>query len=112
MKVKLTKQKHFQGHRLSLVKNREYLVIGIEADDYRIMASENDIKPYLYDKSYFDITDNSKPNFWVCSKEDGLNYCYPPEWNYPGFFEDIHDERKKTLIIFKEGLKKYYGIEL
>ncbi|MFH1932434.1 MAG: hypothetical protein ABIN18_12715, partial [Pseudomonadota bacterium] len=49
------------------------------------------------------------PDFWICQYgEDGERYCYPPEWNEVGFFEDYHDGISEVRERFWNLLKFYY----
>jgi hypothetical protein len=47
-----------------------YVVIGIEADDYRILNDQG--RPYLYPSRLFRIIDSSKPKDWVT--EQGVRW--------------------------------------
>lgn len=92
---------------------RVYEVLGIEADDYRILNDElaqpDGNRPFLFEPECFDIVDPREPDFWPCDKgEDGERYCYPPEWSRVGFFEDFHDGDARVVAIFWDGVKKYY----
>ena len=101
------------GRKLSLTIGRIYEVLGIEANDYRILTDE-DQKPYgndpvLYEPECFEVVDPLEPDFWQCEYgEDGERYCYPKEWALIGFFEDYHDGVPETQEEFWNGLKKYY----
>ena len=96
-----------------LTIGQEYEVLGIEADDYRILCDPH-AKPFgnvpcLYDPSCFRIIDPDEPSFWVCQiGDDGERYCYPPDWNEVGFFEDFFDGVESAVIQFWDGLKKYH----
>ena len=101
------------NRQLSLTLGREYEVLGIEGDYYRILSDEeatpygND--PVLYEPECFSITDPREPDFWICKiGEDGERYCYPPEWSEPGFFEDYHDGKEEVRSVFWRGVKCYY----
>jgi hypothetical protein len=113
VKVKPIKTIAPDGRDLSLTLEREYEVLGIEADDYRILNDPetwpygND--PVLFEPECFEITDHTVPAFWVCSTGvDGEQYCYPPEWNEVGFFEDYHERVESVRKQFWEDLKRYY----
>ncbi len=46
-----------------LTPDQPYFVIGIEADNYRIL---NDCgRPYLYPPDLFEIVDSREPNIWI-----------------------------------------------
>jgi len=91
MRVRVVKTEQDGGSIIwSLTMGREYEVIGIEADWYRIVDDRAD--PILFDPACFDVVDPSLPSFWRCDVGDeGERYCYPVEWNKPGFFEAYHD---------------------
>jgi len=113
MKVSPIKLKDSEGYSLSLTIDRIYEVLGIEADTYR-MLTDPESKPYgndpvLYDPDCFRIVDPQEPDFWICQYgEDGERYCYPPEWNEVGFFEDYHDGIHEVRERFWNFLKFYY----
>jgi hypothetical protein len=88
--------------------NKEYEVIGIEGDYYRILNNEKE--PCLYSPECFEILDDSKPKFWVTEVgADGEEYSYPQSWHGVGFFEDYFDDVKKVVDQFQEEYKKYYN---
>lgn len=73
-----------------LTLNQPYFVIGIEANDFRILNDQG--KPYLYSFDLFQIVDSNEPKNWITEYgEDGERYSYPPELNEVGFFEDFFD---------------------
>src|SRR5713101_2947006 len=76
-----------------------YVVIGIEADDLRIL---NDAcRPFLYSRNLFSLVDTKEPIDWVTEfGEDGERYSYPPPLNKSGFFEDFFDEKRKAVATF------------
>jgi hypothetical protein len=99
--------------RHSLTVGREYEVLGIEADYYRVLNDPetwpygND--PVLFHPSGFRLLDAKEPSFWVCQiGEEGERYCYPPEWSEPGFFEDYHDRVEVVRQRFWDDLRHYY----
>ncbi len=113
MIVKLIKKTGDDGRILSLTINREYEVLGIEADNYRILDDENNLPygndPVLFEPECFRIIDSTEPDFWICYfGEEEERYCYPIEWNKIGFFEDYHDGNELVRKIFLDGLKLYY----
>ena len=82
-----------------------YQVIGIEADDFRII--NNDGSPYLYPACLFEIIDPHEPDDWITEfGEDGERYAYPAELNRPGFFEDYFDGDEQTIATFRHFLAK------
>jgi hypothetical protein len=91
MKVALNRRgRAIRRRAYALTAGRDYIVIGIEAGDYRIVDDTQ--SPYLYPNGWFAIVDPEEPTFWVTSYgDDGERYAYPPELNEPGFFEDYFD---------------------
>ena len=76
-----------------------YAVIGIEADDYRLLNDHG--RPYLYPRALFEVTDAREPVDWVSEVgEEGERYAYPPPLNEPGFFEDFFDEDTRAVATF------------
>lgn len=113
MKVKPTRTTTPDGRDLSLTIGREYEVLGIEGDWYRILRDPETLPfgndPVLFEPECFEITDPTIPAFWVCSTgEDGEQYCYPPKWNQIGFFEDYHEGDEAVRKQFWEDLQRYY----
>ncbi len=82
-----------------LSADQPYFVIGIEADDYRIL---NDFgKPYLYPAHLFEVIDQREPSIWITEYgEEGERYSYPPVLNETGFFEDYFDGQDEALSKF------------
>jgi len=82
-----------------LSEGQPYFVIGIEADEYRLL---NDVgKPYLYPSELFDVVDSRQPQDWITELgEDGERYAYPPPLNEVGFFEDFFDHKPEQISIF------------
>jgi len=115
MKIKPTKNEAADGTELSLTIGREYEVLGMEADSFRIL-NDPDTKPsgnnpVLFEPDCFEVSDPTEPSFWVCSVgEDGERYCYPKEWNNPGLFEDYHDGVQEVRKKFWEDLRRYYPL--
>lgn len=113
MKVVPIKFIDSEGYTLSLSLDRVYEVLGIEADYYRLL-NDPEKKPYgndpvLFEPECFKIVDPQEPEFWICEfGEEGERYCYPPEWNRIGFFEDYHDRVTEVRQIFWSVLKHYY----
>ena len=62
---------------LDLTSGQEYAVIGVEADDFRLLNDRG--QPYLYPHQLFEIVDPLEPEDWVIEVgEDGERYAYPP----------------------------------
>lgn len=82
-----------------------YHVVGIEADDFRIVNNEG--LPYLYSPHLFLVVDESEPEDWLTEYgEEGERYSYPPELNSPGFFEDYFDDDQKAIAAFRQYLAR------
>src|SRR5438552_1958742 len=96
MIVKLKKRN--SGYR-DLTFDQPYVVIGIEADDLRILSDAG--RPFLYPANLFAILDAHEPSDWVTEfGEDRERYSYPPPLNKSGFFEDFFDEKRKAIVTF------------
>ena len=68
-----------QNHRKypDLTPDQPYPVIGIEADDLRILNDQG--RPFLYPRELFAVVDAQEPSDWVNEwGEDGERYAYPP----------------------------------
>lgn len=82
-----------------LTPEAPYLVIGVEADDYRVLNDEG--RPYLYPAELFEIEDPSEPEDWVEEHgDDAERYAYPPPLAAIGFFEDFFDAKKEAVTTF------------
>lgn len=82
-----------------LTFGQPYVVIGIEADQFRILNDAG--RPFLYSPELFRVVDSNEPNDWVTEfDQDRERYSYPPSLNKPGFFEDFFDEKRKAVVTF------------
>jgi hypothetical protein len=82
-----------------LTSGQPYVVIGIEADDLRILNDQG--RPYLYPPELFEIVDAHEPADWVSEVgADGERYAYPPPLNLAGFFEDFFDDQRQAVATF------------
>src|SRR5688500_14543164 len=82
-----------------LTAGHPYLVIGIEADDFRILNDQG--RPYLYPSRLFTVVDRREPEDWETELgEDGERYAYPAPLNGAGFFEDFFDGEVKAVSAF------------
>lgn len=82
-----------------LTFEQSYVVIGIEADDYRILNDYG--RPYLYPHDLFEIEDQYEPGDWITEiGDEGERYSYPPALNSPGFFEDFFDGKENAISVF------------
>jgi len=88
-----------------LSAGQPYCVIGIKADEYRIL---NDVgRPFLYPPDIFEVTDSREPWDWVTEfGDDGERYAYPPALNGIGFFEDYFDHKEQQVSIFRHLLNR------
>ena len=82
-----------------LAPGQAYVVIGIEANDLRILNDAG--RPFLYPRRLFAVVDSQEPSDWVTEYgEEGERYSYPPPLNKPGFFEDFFDEKPRAVATF------------
>jgi hypothetical protein len=109
MKVKFTPQ-NGNSYR-DLTADNVYRVIGIEADEYRLI---NDFGgPYLYPPDLFIVVESEEPADWVTEYGDeGERYAYPPELDQPGFFEDYFDDDPTAVLTFRRYQDKQHHLAL
>ena len=89
-----------------LSAGQHYLVIGIEADDLRILNDQG--RPYLYPPRRFKVVDPTEPEGWKQEiGDDGERYAYPPPFNRVGFFEDFCDGKKSVVAAFWRAVNKH-----
>lgn len=82
-----------------LTFGQPYVVIGIEADQLRLLNDAG--RPFLYPPNLFSTIYITEPVDWVTEfGDDGERYSYPPSLNKSGFFEDFFDERAKAVATF------------
>lgn len=82
-----------------LASGRLYVVIGIEADELRIINDAG--RPYLYSADLFSVVGAREPRDWVTEfGDDGERYSYPPPLNRSGFFEDFFDQKAEAVATF------------
>ena len=82
-----------------LTPGQPYVVLGIEADDLRILNDQG--RPYLYPHEIFSVVDAREPEDWVSAVgEDNERYAYPPPLNDCGFFEDYFDGKPEVIATF------------
>jgi len=76
-----------------------YVVIGIEANDFRILNDAG--RPFLYPARLFTIVDTREPHDWVIQfGDDNERYAYPRRLMKAGFFEDFFDRKPKAVATF------------
>ena len=82
-----------------LTYGQHYVVIGIEADELRILNDAG--RPFSYRPNLFSLVDSGEPADWITEYgEDGERYSYPPSLNKVGFFEDFFEQRAKAVATF------------
>lgn len=82
-----------------LTFGQSYVVIGIEADDLRLLNNAG--RPFLYPSDLFSLVDSHEPVDWVTEfGDDGERYSYPAPLNKSGFFEDFFDQKAKAVTTF------------
>jgi len=82
-----------------LSEDQQYVVLGIEANEYRILNDAG--RPYLYSPELFHIIDPTEPEDWTTEfGEDGERYSYPTPLNEVGFFEDFFDQKPEQTSMF------------
>ena len=82
-----------------LTPDQPYVVLGIEADDFRVLNDHG--RPYLYPRALFSVEDSREPQDWISEcGEDNERYAYPPPLNAVGFFEDFFDGVPETVSSF------------
>ncbi len=102
MKVRL---KAASSKYKDLTPDNVYRVIGIEADDFRIM--NNIGQPFLYPPRIFQVVDETPGRDWVFSTGvDGEHYAYPPQLSLAGFFEDYFDGKRRAHATLQSYLMK------
>jgi len=95
----IVKLKENRSDYADLTPDQPYFVIGIEADDYRLLNDHG--KPYLYPAHLFEVVDAREPTAWITEYgPDGERYAYPPELTPPGFFEDYFDGNDHARATF------------
>jgi hypothetical protein len=113
MLVKAIRERQSDGRELGLTLGRVYEVLGIEADDYRLLSDENHLRwpndPILYEPLCFQVVDAAEPGFWLGKLgEGGERYAYPASWSRVGFFEDYHDRVQAVRDQFWVELREFY----
>ena len=92
--------------RHSLTVGREYEVLGLCADSYRLLSDQDE--PILYDSSFFEVTNPTEPPFWAAFVDEEERYADPPDWSRPGYFEDWHDKVPEVVAGFWADLPRLY----
>lgn len=108
MKVKFNQDASYSAYR-DLTLGRVYEVIGIEADDYRLLNDGG--LPYLYPALLFTVVEADFPPEWQISYgEEEEQYAYPAELNEPGFFEDYFDGDPVAVMVFQRYLLRQQAL--
>ncbi|MBF0376352.1 MAG: hypothetical protein HQK72_02610 [Desulfamplus sp.] len=95
----IVKLKNKNSDYPDITPEQPYFIIGIEANDYRILNDYG--KPYLYPSHIFQIIDTNEPCSWITDYgDDGERYSYPPILNEIGFFEDYFEGKTEALSKF------------
>lgn len=106
MKIKLSIEASANHAEKSLTPGNVYRVIGIEADNFRLMNDYGEAA--LYPTNLFNIVDDRRPGNWVTSYgEEGEQYAYPAEMSRPGFFEDVWDGDYRAFRTVRFYLQQY-----
>jgi len=91
--------RHKNSNHPNLTAGKQYAVIGIEADDLRLLNDQG--YPYLYPLQLFEVIDPREPDDWITEfGDEGERYAYPPPLNTCGFFEDFFDGKKNAVATF------------
>ncbi len=103
MKVRLK-----PGRGLSdLTEGNVYRVLGLEADDLRIVSDEG--RPFLFPRDAFQIVEPGEPSDWVTTTgADGERYAYPPVLGRAGFFEDYFENEPSAVAAFRTYLSALF----
>ncbi len=95
----IVKLKNRNRRYRDLTPGQPYVVIGIEADEFRILNDAG--RPFLYSPDLFSVVDDREPADWITEiGDDGERYAYPPPLSKPGFFEDFFDQKAKAVATF------------
>jgi hypothetical protein len=114
MKGKLIKDSNFYPENpmpYSLIREKEYLILGIENSNYYIYNELHDIG--LVPCERIEITDNSHPHFWEIDNS-ATNRLVPKEWHWENFlsFEgepycELWDYEIWSVTQFAKGFNLY-----
>lgn len=97
--IMIVKLKKKNARYRDLTAGQMYVVIGIEADELRILNDAG--RPFLYPPGLFSVVDPEEPVDWITELgDDGERYSYPASLNKAGFFEDFFDQKAKAVATF------------
>ncbi len=103
MKVRYSPAPTAADEYADLTPGNAYRVIGIEADDLRLLNDEG--QPYLYPAGLFLVVDAREPADWETRYgEEGERYSYAAPMGAPGFFEDYFDGDRRCAAILRQYL--------
>jgi hypothetical protein len=121
MKVKLIKTNPINSpdEIPSLKLGKIYEVIAIDIGNYESYLILNEHgEPLSYKTNFFEVVDNSRPEFWV-SKTDkyGITFTAPESWQKSYFFEKYYDYNEyndnfSARIQFYRDCRDFYGINV
>lgn len=78
---------------------QSYVVLGIEANDLRILNDRGGA--YIYPREIFAVVDAREPDDWVNEFGEGNErYAYPPPLNSVGPFDDYFDGKPEAVATF------------
>lgn len=88
----------------NLSRYKHYLVLGISANDFRVLNDRDD--PVLYEPELFAIIDDTEPDDWDSQYgEGGERYAYPRD--LPKYvWEEYHDDVPEAVNIINGYLKR------
>ncbi|MGH7170916.1 MAG: hypothetical protein ACRELG_11610 [Gemmataceae bacterium] len=105
MRVKLNANHPEAGPYADFTRENIYEVIGIEADDFRIVNDQGN--PYLYPRDLFVVVDPHEPEEWITEYgAEGERYSYPKELSGAGFFEDWFEGDEQSRATFQAYLAR------
>ncbi len=105
MRVRCKSTKCSDGRIPSLTIGEIYEVIGIEADDFRVIDDAG--SPVLFEPDLFDIVDDTRSPDWVSEIDDGVEYAGPPEFAATGFWEDFFDQDPVAQATFSRYINRH-----
>lgn len=94
------------GEFWSLTPGKEYVVIGLDHDSYRVI---DDIEePILLPKIGFKVVDDTIPENWIWNRfSDDEYYADPPGLHERGFYEAYFDGKPEARKMFSEAMRSF-----
>jgi len=106
MKVKFTPSDEEREQYKDLTPDNTYRVIGLEADDFRIMSDEG--APYCFPMEMFTVVDAHWPKDWVENiSTGGLRWVTSQTLAEPDFFDRVFDGDKQARLTLRKRLQKW-----